>query len=86
MSKIMKNHFKKLPVAVAVVLLLVVAGVLLTYERDYLWKVQELNLFLNTSLFFKQQMIVPGGMLMYLGQFFTQFFYHPWLGVSMLCG
>lgn len=86
MNKIMKIHFKKLPVAVAVVLLLVVAGVLLTYERDYLWKVQELNLFLNTSLFFKQQMIVPGGMLMYLGQFFTQFFYHPWLGVSMLCG
>ena len=59
---------------------------LLVCESHFLWKVQELNLFLNTSLFFKQQMVVPAGMLTYIGTWFTQFFYYPWLGVTMLCG
>lgn len=58
---------------------------LLIFESDYLWKVQELNLFLNTSLFFKQQMVVAGGLLTYLGTCLTQFFYHPWMGVALLC-
>ena len=58
---------------------------LLIYESHYLWKVQELNLFLHTTLFFKQQMVVPAGMLTYIGTWFTQFFYYPWQGVTMLC-
>jgi hypothetical protein len=36
-------------------------------------------------LFFKQEMVVPGGMLSYLGAFLTQHFYYPWVGVVMLC-
>ena len=66
--------------------LVVIAVVMLYYESDMLWKVQHYNLFLFSSLFFKQQMIVPGGMLSYLGAFFTQFFFYPWLGVLLLCG
>ncbi len=66
--------------------LAVIAGGLLIYESHFLWKVQELNLFLHTTLFFKQQMVVPAGMLTYIGTWFTQFFYYPWQGVTMLCG
>ncbi len=66
--------------------LFLVAGFLLIFENHLLWKIQELNLFLFTPLFFKQQMVVPGGMLTWLGTFFTQFLFHPWLGVLMLCG
>ena len=66
--------------------LIVIASVLLYAESDLLWKVQQHNLFLYSSLFFKQMMVVPGGMLSYLGSFFTQFFYHPWIGVLLLCG
>ena len=58
---------------------------LLIFESDLLWKVQELNLFLQTSLFFKQQMVVPAGMLTYIGTWLTQLFYYPWLGVTVLC-
>ena len=58
---------------------------LLLYESHFLWKVQELNLFLQTSLFFKEQMVAPAGMLTYFGTWFTQFFHHPWMGVVMLC-
>lgn len=58
---------------------------LLVYESDLLWKVQELNLFMNTSLFFRQQMVVPAGILTYAGTWFTQLLYYPWLGVTVLC-
>lgn len=73
-------------IIVWLVALAAIACGLLVYESDLLWKVQELNLFLYTSLFFKQQMVVPGGMLTWLGSWFTQFFYHPWMGVTLLCG
>ena len=66
--------------------LIVAAFALLYFEADLLWKVQQHNLFLNTFLFFQQQMVVPGGILSYLGAFLTQFFYYPWLGVIVLCG
>ena len=58
---------------------------LLNYEEEFLWKVQELNLHLDTPLFFKQQMVVSGGLLTWLGTWFTEFFYHPVLGVGWLC-
>ncbi len=66
--------------------LAVVATVLLTYEQHLLWKVQERNLFLASSLFLREQLVVPGGMLTWLGTFFTQFLYYPLVGVLMLCG
>ena len=65
--------------------LAVVAGVLLICEPHFLWKVQEMNLFLHSSLFFKEQLVVSGGLLTWLSAFFTQFLYYPWLGVTVLC-
>ena len=76
---------KYLPISVCLVALLVVAGALLFFEADFLWKLQEQNLFLDTSLFFKERMTVPGGLLSWAGTWLTQFFYDPWLGVSLLC-
>ena len=69
-----------------IIALAAIACGLLVYESDLLWKVQELNLFMNTSLFFRQQMVVPAGILTYVGTWLTQLFYHPWLGVTVLCG
>ena len=63
----------------------VIGCALLCLESDLLWKVQQQNLFLYSSLFLKQTMVTSGGMLSYLGTFFTQFFYYPWIGVVMLC-
>lgn len=67
-------------------LLLVAAAYLLLggYEHDFLYKAQELSLFLPTRLFFNQHMHTPGGMLTYAGSFLTQFMYYPWLGAFML--
>ena len=81
----MKSYKELRPLALWLGALLVGAFALLYFEADLLWKVQQHNVFLNTTLFFKQQMVVPGGMLSYLGAFLTQHFYYPWVGVVMLC-
>lgn len=65
--------------------LVAIAVALLAYDSDFLFRVQELNLFLYTPLFFQQQMVVSGGFLTWVGTYFTQYFYHPWMGVSLLC-
>lgn len=65
--------------------LIITAVVLLVYERHVLWKIQEQNLFLDTPLFFRQQMVVPGGLLTYVGSFLTQLLYYPVLGVCVIC-
>ena len=78
----------KLRLAVPVVLVAALATTayfLLTLEDEYLWKVQELNLFLDTPLFLRQQMVTAGWLLTWLGTWFTEFFYHPWIGVTLLC-
>ena len=70
----------------AVLALVVVGCALVMCESEYLWKVQELNLFLDTPLFLRQQMVTSGWLLTWLGTWFTEFFFHPWIGVTLLCG
>jgi len=80
----MKDKLKLLSPALVVVALLTTACCLLIYEQGFLWKVQEMNLFLDTPLFLKQQMVTSGWLLTWLGCYFTEFFYIPWLGVTFL--
>ncbi len=79
------KHLKLIPPIVVAAVLVATAVILTVFEGEYLWKVQELNLFLDTKTFFWQQMVVPGGMLTWLGTFFTQLFYIPWLGALTMC-
>lgn len=81
----MKEKLSLLSPALLLAALLATAYCLLSYESEYLWKVQELNLFLDTPLFLKQQMVSSGGLLTWLGCYFTDFFYQPWLGVTLFC-
>ena len=76
---------KSLPIAIWMGALAMIAGALLLFESDLLWKVQEKNLFLCSTLFLKEQLVVPGGLLTWVGTWFTQFLYYPWLGVLLLC-
>ena len=76
---------KYLSIFIWLIALAMIAGAMLLVEHDFLWKVQQMNLFLNTMMFFKAQMVVPGGLLTWIGTWFTQFLYYPWLGVGLLC-
>ena len=80
----MKDRLKLLSPVLVVVTVLATACCLLIYEREFLWKVQEMNLFLDTPLFLKQQMVASGWLLTWLGCYFTEFFYQPLLGVTLL--
>lgn len=66
------------------VLVLVIALLLVVFENDYLYALQDHSLFLRTPLFFEQQMEKPGGLLTWTACFLTQFFYYPILGVGIL--
>ena len=76
---------KYLPIVCWLAALSVMAGALLFLESDFLWKLQENNLFLDTMLFFREKMVVPGGLLSWAATYQTQFFYYPWLGTLLLC-
>ena len=80
----MKDKLRLLPIAIVALAVVAMAVCLLLYENNLLWKVQERSIFLYTSLFFKQQMVVAGGFLSWLGSYFTQYLYHSWMGVAML--
>lgn len=80
-----RRTLKGWSVMASILTLIAVAAALLCYESNFLFRAQELNLFLYTPLFFKQQMVVAGGFLTWIGTYFTQFFYHPWLGIALLC-
>ena len=71
--------------AIPFVGLALIAIALVAFESDYLYRVQEQSLFLNTPLFFRQCMVASGGLLSWVGAFLTQFFYHPALGACLLC-
>ncbi len=85
MSKLKASPRKSLTTAIVWgVALIAIAIVLLVFEHHLLWKIQEQNLFLWTLQFLKEQLVVPGGLLTWIGLWFTQFLYYPWLGVLML--
>ena len=66
---------------------LVVAAIrLIQLESETLLRAQELNLWLPTGLYWKTLMQYPGGAASWLATYLTQYFYYPWLGVSILCG
>ena len=68
------SKLRLMPLITGVMTLIIIAWILLSYESEYLYRVQEMNLFLYTPLFFKGFMVASGGMLSYIGSFFTQFF------------
>lgn len=83
-APVSEQRFRFYPLVLSFLALLAATVVMVIAEADVLVRIEELNLFLDTPLFFKQQMVVPAGMLTWLGTYFTEFFYHPAIGASLL--
>lgn len=79
-SALGEHHFKRLPLIAGLSLAAVVWVLLNVFEHEYLFRVQELSLWLPTKVYFDERMLVPGGLMNYLACFLTQFFYYPMLG------
>lgn len=78
------GRFNMLCVIYGVLIPIVMGYFLLDLEQETLFRIQELNLFLPTSLFWQGFAEYPGGALSWLGCFFTQFFHVPLYGVGLL--
>lgn len=57
---------------------------LMVCNADLFYMVQNRSLFMKGSVFLIDCLRTPGGLLTWLALWFTQFFYYPWLGGSML--
>ena len=53
-------------------------------NTDYLFAVQERSLWLNDTSFFNDKMMSVGGFMQWMGCYFTQYFFHPWMGSLIL--
>ena len=53
-------------------------------ESEFLFRAQELNLFLPTAQFYEQLATYPGGSLSWMGAFCTQILYIPQVGILLL--
>jgi len=53
-------------------------------NADYLYAVQEHSLFVNDKSFMSDMLQSVGGFSQWLGCWFTQMFFHPWLGTLVL--
>ena len=77
---IAEEKLKRFPLIAGLTFVAVVWVLMNLFEREYLFRVQELSLWLPTKVYFDERMMVPGGMMSYIACFLTQFFYYPWLG------
>lgn len=74
------GQLKRLPLIAGAAFALLTWALLNIFEHEFLFRVQELSLWLPTKVYFDERMMVPGGLLTYIASFLTQFFYYPILG------
>lgn len=72
------------PVVAGLLFIVLGMAVLPLNSAAYLWRLSEMSLFVPEGDFFAYHMTRPGGLLTWAGSFFSQFFYYPWLGWSVL--
>lgn len=59
----------------------------LLLRNDYIWKwVEGLSLFIPDADFFHKFLLMPGGLLAYVGCYLTQFLYYPVIGCTLFVG
>ena len=75
-----KSRLLRFPLIAGLLFAVVVWGLLNLFEYEYLFRLQELSLWLPTKVYFDERMLVPGGLMSYLACFLMQFFYYPLLG------
>ena len=82
MSRLIKRFY---PLLLCIAALVAAFVAIVNHESDYLVCVEEQSLFLNTPLFFRELMAVPGGLLSYVGCWFTEYLHDPTEGTLQIC-
>lgn len=79
-GSVVPDTSRRLPLITGFAFAAIVWTLFSIFEYQYLFRVQELSLWLPTKVYFDERMMVPGGLMSYIACFLTQFFYHPLLG------
>ncbi len=75
---------KIMPWCYAIIFTIIAAYYLIGENSDVLYMAQNRNLFLDTPEYFSGCMKYPGGLLVWLSTYFTQYFYNPATGACIL--
>ena len=67
----------------AILFLVVVWALLSFYEPALLFRVNELSVFLDSDIYYKEMMSAPAGLLSYVGCYLVQYFYYPAVGAAI---
>ena len=75
-------------VGLVVTLMVVAMGLFYLVARngDVLFMAQSKSFFTTNGIFLRECMESPGGVIAWVASFLTQFFYHPWVGASVMIG
>ena len=79
-SVVEESRLRRLPLIAGLSFAVVIWALFNVFEHEYLFRIQELSLWLPTKVYFDERMLVPGGLMSYIACFLTQFFYYPMLG------
>jgi len=75
---------KKINLVASLLFFLSTCFILGFYKTDFFFRMQDFSLFLiDKNFFFNSFQGEPGGFIQYVGNFFTQFCYYPWLGIAL---
>ena len=85
-SSVEESSLKRFPLIAGAIFVAITWALLNIFEHEYLFRVQELSLWLPTQNYFDERMLVPGGLMSYIACFLTQFFYYPLLGSLLFVG
>ncbi|MBQ8220660.1 MAG: hypothetical protein IJZ31_05585 [Bacteroidaceae bacterium] len=79
-ATIEESKLTRMPLIAGAAFAIITWALLNIFEHEFLYRVQELSLWLPTKVYFDERMMVPGGLMTYIACFLTQFFYYPMLG------
>lgn len=79
-ATIEESKLARMPLIAGAAFAIITWALLNIFEHEFLYRVQELSLWLPTKVYFDERMMVPGGLMTYIACFLTQFFYYPMLG------
>ncbi|MCD7973453.1 MAG: DUF6057 family protein [Candidatus Azobacteroides sp.] len=82
-KELSRNFIQRLNISGSILFYAFIFLFLVKYKTSLFFRLQELSLFLPTSSFRISCMEEPGGFIFYIAAFFLQFFYYPWLGITL---
>ena len=84
MKEVLNVHIKRSNLLLSLLLGICVFIFFNFYYPFHIQYQEQFQMFLFTKDYFLDRVSLPGGLAIYLGNFFVQFFYYAWLGALVI--